>query len=472
MREKKESLDLELKKTCNPSRIMLAGVSSGSGKTLITCGLLQAMLNRKLNIVSFKCGPDYIDPMFHTEVIGAKSRNLDSFFSDSDTLRYLLHKNSLNSDLAIIEGVMGYYDGIGGISTDASSYHVASVTKTPVILVVNCKGMSLSILSLIKGFLTYKEDSGIKGVILNQISPMIYKELKQLIEEQLSVKVLGYLPNVKEFTIESRHLGLVTPAEIDGFIDKLNQLSKVMEETLDLDGIIEIARGCEEISYKEPSIPKLNQGKKPVKIAVAKDAAFCFYYQDNLELLEQMGAELIYFSPISDNTIPEGTQGILLGGGYPELHIKELSENMSMRNSIHSALKSGVPCIAECGGYLYLNETLEDQEGDPYPMVGFLKGAGYKTGKLGRFGYITLTANKNNMLCKKGEEIRGHEFHYWDCTENGSDFIAEKPLRKRNWNCVHTGEHYYAGFPHLYYYSNLELVQNFLMCCNKKCNRT
>ena len=204
---------------------MIAATSSGSGKTMITCGLLQALVNRKMKVTSFKCGPDYIDPMFHSKVIGTKSRNLDTFFADKNTIYYLMNKATKDMDISVIEGVMGYYDGIGGMSTDASSYDVAKVTDTPVILVINCRGMSLSVLPIVKGFLEFKDNNNIAGVILNEISTMIYLETKKLIEESFNIKVLGYVPTLKDLIIESRHLGLVTPNEITNLKDKLNNLS-------------------------------------------------------------------------------------------------------------------------------------------------------------------------------------------------------------------------------------------------------
>ena len=195
-------------------RILLAAGASGSGKTLLTCGLLQVLVNRGIKTVSFKCGPDYIDPMFHTQVIGTKSRNLDTFFTGEEITRYLLAKNSADCEIAVMEGVMGFYDGVAGTTTLASAYDLARVTDTPVILIVNSKGMSVSLAAYIKGFLEYKKDSRIKGVIFNQMSPMLYPRMKKLVEEELGIKVLGYVPRVEDCVIESRHLGLILPEEI------------------------------------------------------------------------------------------------------------------------------------------------------------------------------------------------------------------------------------------------------------------
>lgn len=444
------------------NRIMFSAVSSGSGKTLITCGILQALVNRGLNVASFKCGPDYIDPMFHSKVIGAKSRNLDSFFTKENEIKYLLEKNSVDMDISVMEGVMGFYDGLAGISKKASSYDVAKITKTPVILIINCKGMSLSILPIIKGFMEYAKDSNIKGVILNKMSKMIYDDIKNLIEKELKIKVLGYVEDVKDLTIESRHLGLVKPEEVLNLKEKLNNLANILEETLEIDEIINLAKASEKLEYTKPEIKKINH---KVKIAVARDEAFCFYYEDNLELLKEMGAEIKYISPLRDKELPKEIDGIILGGGYPELYAKELSKNICFLEDINKRINEGLPCLAECGGFMYLNNSLEDKEGNIFPMAKVLDGDSYKTSKLGRFGYIDIECLKDNFLCKKGEIIKAHEFHYWDSTICGEDFNAKKPLRKRSWKCINTTENLFAGFPHLYFYSNLEVPYRFLNKC-------
>lgn len=443
-------------------RVMIAAISSGSGKTTITCGILQALVNRKLKVASFKCGPDYIDPMFHSKVIGARSRNIDSFFNDENTVKYLVDKNSQNADISVIEGVMGFYDGLAGISTKASSYDVARITDTPVILLINCKGMSVSILPIIKGFKEYMKDSNIQGVILNQMPKMLYPEIKKSIEENLDLKVLGYVPNLKDLVIESRHLGLVTPDEIKDLKEKLNELADILEETLEIDEIINLADKSKDLIYNKPEIHKLEDN---LRIAVALDEAFCFYYEDNIELLKEMGADIVYFSPLKDERIPDNIHGIIFGGGYPELYAKELSLNKTMIESVKSTVYNGLTCVAECGGFMYLHESMEDDKSQPYDMVGLIKGKAYKTPKLNRFGYIKLTALEDNFLCKKGEEIAGHEFHYWDSTNCGSSFKAQKPLRKRNWECINITDNLFAGYPHVHYYSNMQFPYNFLKKC-------
>lgn len=448
--------------------ILLTAPASGSGKTLITCGILQALVNRGQKIVSFKCGPDYIDPMFHGKVIGTKSRNLDTFFTDADTTRYLYEKNTEGFDLAVVEGVMGYYDGLGGIRTEGSTYDVARTLDLPAILIVNCRGASLSVLATVRGFLEYQKDSHICGVILNQISPMIYGQLRVLIEQELQIRVFGYVPKMANLSLDSRHLGLVLPGEIRALQKKLNDLAEKLEETLDLDGMISEIKTAEYRTAGKSDIRKEIQALSfpdKIRIAVAEDDAFCFTYLDNLELLEEMGAKLVPFSPVRDGHLPEAVSGLVLSGGYPELHAKELGSNRSMRASVRKAVADGMPCIAECGGFLYLHQELEGTDGRFYPMAGVLDAKAYRTEKLSRFGYVTLTAEEDQLLGKAGTQIRGHEFHYWDSESCGESFHARKPAGRREWDCVHGTNTLYAGFPHLFYYSNLQVPHAFLRSC-------
>ena len=349
-------------------RILLAAGASGSGKTLITCGLLQALVNRNLTVASFKCGPDYIDPMFHSRVIGAKSANLDTFFTSPEVTRYLLSENAANCEIAVMEGVMGYYDGVAGTTTQASAYDLASVTDTPVILIVNSKGMSVSLAAYIKGFAEYRKDSHIKGVILNQMSPMLYPRMKELLEKETGLSVLGYVPKVEDCVIESRHLGLVLPDEIPQLRERLQKLVKILEDTLEIDEILKLAADASEVQAAEPRISFHLQ--KKVRIGVAEDEAFCFYYKDNFRLLKSMGAELVTFSPMRDEHLPENLKGLILGGGYPELNARELEANVSMREDIRRALNDGMPCLAECGGFMYLHDEMESMDGNSYHMAG------------------------------------------------------------------------------------------------------
>ena len=446
-------------------RILLAAGSSGSGKTLITCGLLEALVERGLKTASFKCGPDYIDPMFHSRVIGTKSRNLDTFFTGSEVTKYLLTRNARDCEIAVMEGVMGFYDGVAGTTTTASAYDLAKVTDTPVILIVNSRGMSVSLAAYVKGFLEYKKDSHIKGVIFNQMSPMLYPRMKKLLEEELGVAVLGYVPKVEDCVIESRHLGLVLPDEIPELKDRLHKLAGVLEETLDIDRILELAGEAPDLPDAKPESVTDFRLSEPVRIGVAEDEAFCFFYADNFRLLGEMGAELVPFSPMEDKQLPDDLDGLLLYGGYPELNGKKLEQNTTMKDMIREKLKAGMPCMAECGGFMYLHEEMEGMDGNFYQMAGVIPGKAYRTPKLSRFGYVTLTQKKSALGMEDFGEIPAHEFHYFDSENCGGDFHAAKPESKRGWDCIHGTDTMLAGFPHLYYYGNPEVPKAFLKKC-------
>ena len=442
-------------------RVVLAGTNSGCGKTTVSCAILQSLVNRGLKVGAFKCGPDYIDPMFHSRIIGAKSSNLDLHFFSENTLRFLLAKNAADRDVSIMEGVMGFYDGMGLTSTRASTYEVAKATQSPVILVVNAKGASLSILAAIQGFLNFYPENHIQGIILNQCTEMTYHVLKKDIEERFSIRSFGYLPKLADCALESRHLGLVTAAEITDLKEKLQILAQQAEKTIDLEGILALAKQALPVTYEQILLPK----GKPVRIAVARDKAFCFYYEDSLEVLKEMGAELVTFSPLHDNTLPEKIHGLYLGGGYPELYAEKLSANLTMRQSIAAKLKQGTPCIAECGGFMYLTQAIGD-----FSMTGSLEGSCFNTGKLTRFGYVTLKAKQDNLLCRAGEKIAAHEFHHWDCTVSGNCFTATK-ANGRNWDCGIATDTLYAGYPHFHFYSNLAFAENFYKACMKEGHR-
>ena len=441
-------------------RILISGTSSGCGKTTVTCAVLQALCDRGLSVSAFKCGPDYIDPMFHSRIIGAKSANLDPFFFSENTMRHLLSKGAAGRDISVIEGVMGFYDGLG-VTEKASTHTVASATETPVILVLNAKGAAASLLAEISGFLRFRPESGIRGVIFNRCSPMLYPALKEAVLQEFGENVipLGFLPPMPECSLESRHLGLVTAQEVEGLKDKLRALSVQAEKTLDLDGLTALAKNAPELCFEPVKTPRFSE---PVRIAVARDRAFCFYYEDGLDMLREAGAEIVPFSPISDTALPENIDGLILGGGYPELYAEELSRNKTMLASVLKAVKGGLPTIAECGGYMYLTEAIGE-----YPMAGLLEGACRNTGRLSRFGYVTLTAKEDNLLCGKGESIPAHEFHYWDTPDPGHGFVAEKPSGKR-WEACCVSETLYAGFPHFHFYANPVFAENFYRACLKE----
>ena len=442
-------------------RIVLAGTNSGCGKTTVACAILQVLVNRELNVGAFKCGPDYIDPMFHSRIIGAECTNLDLFFFDENTLKYLLAKNGAGRDISVIEGVMGFYDGMGLTTTAASTYEVSLFTESPTVLVVAAKGTSLSVMAVIQGFLDFCPNNLIKGVILNQCTASTYSVLAKEIEARFAgrVQLLGFLPTMRECSLESRHLGLITAAEVQGLHEKLNMLASQAERTIDIDGLLALAASAAPVYCEEVNLPKQ---RETVRIAVARDNAFCFYYEDSLDALREMGVELVPFSPLSNSELPQDIQGMYLGGGYPELYAQRLSKNAPMRASVKAALERGVPCIAECGGFMYLTESIAS-----YPMVGFIPGKSFDTGKLTRFGYISLKAGHDTLLCTAGGEIRGHEFHHWDSENTGGSFTAVKASGK-SWKCVHATETLYAGYPHFHFYSNPDFAVSFYNACLKE----
>ena len=448
----------------NRPRVLLAAPASGSGKTMITCGLLQALTLRGLRVASFKCGPDYIDPMFHEKVIGTASGNLDLFFADAPLMKRLFCRNSADADISVIEGVMGYYDGMLADSAEASSYAVARALDCPTVLIVNARGQSVSALATLEGFARFRADSGVKGVIFNQMPQRIFEALKPQVEA-MGIAALGYVPRADDMVIESRHLGLVTPDEIRGLSEKLTRLAGLLEQTVDIDALITLAKSAPALAAPpEPDYPAL----PAVKIAVARDEAFCFLYRDNLALLERLGAQLAYFSPIRDAALPEGTQGLLLCGGYPELYAQTLSENTAMRSAIRDAVSGGMPTLAECGGFMYLHAQMEDMEGRFWPMAGVIEGRAYRTKKLGRFGYITLSPNADTAFLPTGETVRAHEFHYFDSESCGDALTAEKPDGVRRWTCGHADGALLAGFPHLYYESDPSFIVRFLRRCAER----
>ena len=459
--------------------ILFAAASSGCGKTTITCGALRAWQRKGLKIKAWKCGPDYIDPMFHKQVLGIPRGNLDSFFLSKEALKAQYQQKNVGFDLAVMEGVMGYYDGLGGISTQASTYEVAQAVDVPVIL--DGKGASLSLAAMLRGFLQYQKDSHIVGVILNRTSPMIGARLKPVLEAE-GVKYLGCVPVSKEIQFDSRHLGLVMPEEVPQIQKQLDEIADLLEESVDLDGILELARSYAEkvennedaglakcqtsqVAMETRAAGSFTESRNPLRIAVARDEAFCFYYQENMEILESLGVELIPFSPIHDQELPAKVSGVILGGGYPENYAKALSENTSMLASIRQAWENKMPFLAECGGFLYLHRELEGSDGIFYPLAGVIPDKAWKTNRLGRFGYITLTPDHPDTCLIR--EIKGHEFHYWESGDCGTCWTAKKPLSDRSWSCVHSEQGQIAGFPHLYYPSAPEFAEQWLEMCRK-----
>ena len=504
--------------------IVIAGTNSGCGKTTISMGIMAAFVDMGLKVQPYKVGPDYIDPMFHTFITGRESRNLDSWMLSRDTVEYLFAKNAGGADIAVVEGVMGLYDGYGGSSLEGSTADVSKIIGAPVILVINGEAMSLSAAALVSGFAGFDKDTKVQGVIINNISGYEhYRLLRDAIESHTGVAVMGYLKRSEDFAIGSRHLGLVTSSEINDLKEKAAMLSRQIRETVDLDLLLKLAReadgcragssysdgcragssysdgyvipdcnitvsnSCEKVEIVENCpLMKLEEvencplskiekvEKRPllkIRLAVARDKAFCFYYRDNLDLLEDLGAELVFFSPLEEAALPGDIDGLYMGGGYPEIWAGELQKNHDMRRDIKSKIDKGLPAYAECGGFMYMTDSIVTNEGSEYEMVGAIPGKSTITPSLKRFGYVFIKTTEDSILAPKGAEIRAHEFHYSE-TATGGNTKASFEISKRKdneivkaWSCGFKVNNILAGYPHLHFWANQDFARGFVESC-------
>ena len=454
-------------------QFMITAATSNSGKTAVSCGLLALLKRKGYDPCAFKCGPDYIDPMFHQSVLGIESDNLDVFLAGEDGVREIFRQGCQGHDAAVIEGVMGYYDGMTNSDAKASAWHVASLTGVPAILVMRPKGAALTLAALIRGIAQFRTPGRICGCIFNDCSENFYRMYAPIIEKESGVPVLGYVPHMEEACFESRHLGLMTAGEIHGLSEQIGRIGAGMEKTIDWERLLqaagaraEEAPGRTTAEHGGPCVGNTAAehggtlagstgaaraaGAPFVRIAVAEDHAFNFIYGASIRALEKAGAQIAPFSPLEDDALPEGISGLYLPGGYPELHAKRLYENETMRGSVREAVRGGLPAIAECGGFLYLGEMLQDTQGRSWPMCGALAGCAEGKGKLVRFGYGTISCTEESMLFRPGEEIPVHEFHYWDTSEPGGDLTLTKHSSGARWRFGYATDTMYAGFPHLY----------------------
>ncbi|MBQ9631598.1 MAG: cobyrinate a,c-diamide synthase [Lachnospiraceae bacterium] len=444
----------------NP-RIMIAASASGTGKTIFSCALMSLLKKQGKKVRGFKCGPDYIDPMFHRKLAGVDCENLDPFFMEGERMRRILAE--AGEGISILEGVMGLYDGIPG--GGGSCYEVACATATPILLLMNAMGTGQTVLSSLKGILFDDREHRIAGVVFCYMSRSFFEEIRQEAERVIrdchsEAVLLGSIQKSNKIHLESRHLGLFLPDEISDLKEQICHFSTLIEEGIDLSRLEEIMEQAE--TLPTPVLPALKR-RKMIRLAVARDEAFSFYYHDNIRLLEECGAEIVRFSPLHDRELPEGISGLLLGGGYPELYARALSDNASMRESIRMAIAGGMPSLAECGGFMYLHEILEDLKGRAYSMVGAIPGRAYYNGHLTRFGYITIEEkgeHPDSFFYKSS--MRGHSFHYYESTNAGEDCMAKKPHSDRSWTCMHVGGVHLWGFAHLYYPSDPETIRRFV----------
>lgn len=446
----------EIRKGKAMGRVMIAGTSDGCGKTTVACAVMQILKNKGIDVNSFKCGPDCLDPAFNDSIIGIKSYNIDSYMMDKNTIRYLINEH--RAEITVIDGIKGYYDGIN-FTGKAGTHEISVITKTPAVLVMDCTGMTTSAGAVIKGFMKFKNNM-IKGVIFNRLDAKTYPKLQRLCAA-MKIRCYGYIPKMRSVVMENKHLTLVTDAEIDSMRAKMQSFAEQVEKTLDIDGIIELAKSARELRYRPMNIPYVGKAR----VAVSYDKAFCLYYRDNIDILKKMGAEIVPFSPMQDEKLPDNINGLILCGGYPEVYASELAKNESMLRSIKSAVDSGLPTIAECAGFMYLHKSMYDITGVPYDMAGVIQGSCYNSDVPVKNGYIEPVSNTNNLLLRRGGRFRTYEYHIYESTDPGSTFTVNKGTD--SWKSINSSPTLYAGFPHLHFYTNTKMAERFMQSCVK-----
>jgi len=441
--------------------LIIAGERSGVGKTTITLAILSFLAKKKYPVQSFKVGPDYIDPMFHTRVTGRPCRNLDPVLTSSNYVKACFNRHTQNVQYALVEGVMGLFDGIEReeIPDFASTAHIARILDLSVVLVIDCSRLSGSVAAIAWGYINFDRKLKIAGLILNRVGSDRHLELLQDALLPLNIPILGVLRRNQNLTIPDRHLGLIPTAEINNLKELYDRLADLARESFNWDKLLPLLE-TEIAPIPQIQIPR---PQTKIKIAVARDRAFNFYYQDNLDLLEQLGAELIFWSPIADEKLPSAIQGLYFGGGFPEIFARELSANQLVRNQVKQAIDSGIPTIAECGGLMYLCREITDQKGQSWPMVSLLPTKAVMTSKL-TLGYRQVTALKDSLLFRRHQTISGHEFHYSQLSDRSSQplfAIARYPDSPEGWqqNNLH------ASYIHLHFGEYPAYLQRFLNYC-------
>lgn len=441
---------------------IIAGTNSGCGKTTVTLGILHSLLKKELKTAAFKVGPDYIDPSYHKAITGKPGCNLDSWMMSEETIFRLISKNMEQADIGVIEGVMGLYDGISGNEyPKGSSAHIAEILEIPVILVVNAKGLAQSIIPIINGFKTHTKKVKFLGVILNHVgSDSHYEMLKQLIEDDCKLPCFGFVKKLG-FKLPERHLGLIPFQELDDSNLKLKEIA----ENIDVDLIL---KESAENSISLKTSAKKEKRTYNLTIAVARDDVFSFYYEDNLDVLKEHGVQLKNFSPITDKSLPENIDGIYFGGGFPEIFAKELLSNKTIMGDIRKKFKNNIPIYAECGGLIYLFETLIDHDNNKQNMVGLIKGTVKMENKKQALGYYEAKLNDSSLPL-----LRGHQFRYsrvinMDDPDTVPLYKVKKPSEK-NWNAEgYRKQNLMASYLHLHFRDQMEFVHYFLEKCKNK----
>lgn len=444
-------------------RLVIAAAHSGSGKTTVTCGIIAALVARGLRVHPYKIGPDYIDPGYLSLAAGVQADNLDTWLTDEANMKKIFVAASKDKDISIIEGVMGLYDG--GYSGISSTAQIAKALCAPVLLVIDVRSMGESAAAIAKGFRDYDPTVDIRGVIINRYGSENHKKMVCDAIERAGIPVVGAVPRNKEAEVRERHLGLL-PADENNNFEHTENLRRMIVSAINLDVILKIAQNAPKL--EEESTNKQHTGKK-VKIAIARDEAFSFYYRESIAVLEAAGAEIICFSPVYDERIPE-CHGLILGGGFPEVFAEKLAANLSMKDSIMHAAKSGMPIYAECGGFMYLTRGIKTCDNIIHKMTGVIPMSCKMYDSLRTVGYVTAKALNSNVIALKGEELRGHEFHFSGIEEN--EYIPPAFEFTKN----RTQERYTAGYAynnilgsylHLHFAGFPKAAERFVDLCAK-----
>lgn len=446
-------------------RIVIAGTGSGVGKTTLTIGIMAALKERGYKVQGFKCGPDYIDPTFHQAVTGRVSRNLDSWMLDHETVKEIFVRAARDADISLIEGVMGFYDGKSPATNEGSTAEISLITQSPVVLVLNGQSVARSAAAVVKGFQSFCDEVQISGVIINKVgSEGHFRIVKTAIEQECGIPVLGYLQWEDGFEIPERHLGLIPALERGEMATFFRRLGERVATTIDLERLLAIAEAPPLVV--QPRLfarPSVNMGQEKIRIAVAKDAAFHFYYPENIELLEAFGAECLYFSPLKGEKVPETADALYIGGGFPEEFAAELAADESVKTSVRAAIERGLPTLAECGGFMYLTEAIVTTDGRRYPMVGVIPGEVQMQQKLAALGYREVRGCRGNYLLGPQEEARGHEFHYSTFTASEQlphAFVTKALHGTKPEGCLI--KNVVAGYTHLHFASAPQIVSRWI----------
>jgi len=447
--------------------IVIAGTTSGVGKTTVATGLMGALRQKGLKVQPFKTGPDYIDPSYHSWVTGEPSRNLDTWLLSGDAVLELFSRAMAGKDIAVIEGVMGLYDGHSSVNDEGSTAELAKLLGAPVLLVVDSRKGARSLAAMVSGYKAFDAALNLGGVILNGIGSDDHLRLcREAIEHYTNTAVLGYLPRRESLSLPERHLGLIPTVEGTASGEFLKSLVEQCQATFNIPEILRLSEQAKVPKAKPALFP---QEPKPAlaRIAVAKDKAFSFYYQDSLDLLGAWGAELAPFSPLQDKELPQGISGLYMGGGFPELYAAELADNKSIKDAIKTAAGGGMPVYAECGGLMYLGRSIRDLEGNEYTMAGAIPVASQIDSPRLSLGYRTVQALGDGPMLRRGETVRGHEFH-WSVLEKNADMpnaysIVDKGKRREGF---HKGN-LLASYIHLHLGSLPSMAGRFVENCRR-----